>query len=223
MNPDLPQLVLSATGETLYMTLASTVVALFLGLPLGIILVVTGKGQILENVRLNSLLGTIINALRSFPSLILIILLLPLSRFLVGTTLGSTAAIVPLSIGSAPFVARIFENSLKQVEKGKIEAALAMGADYKKIIRDVYLPEALPSLVRGFTISIITIIGFTTIAGVIGGGGLGSLAIRFGYQRYRDDVMVVTVVLLIFMVQGIQSLGDGVAARINKKRHKFDA
>lgn len=222
MNPDLPGLVLSATVETLYMTLASTLVALLIGLPLGIVLVVTEKGQILENQRLNSILGTVINALRSFPSLILIILLLPVSRFLVGTTLGSTAAIVPLSIGSAPFVARIFETSLKQVDKGKIEAALAMGASYKKIILDVYLPEALPSLIRGFTISVITIIGFTTIAGVIGGGGLGSLAIRFGYQRYRDDIMLVTVVLLIFLVQGIQKLGDVSAARINKKRHKFD-
>ncbi len=222
MSADLPGLVWTALGETTYMTVVSTVIALLLGLPLGIILVITDKGHLLDNPKVNSLLGTLINALRSFPSLILIILLLPLSRLIVGTTLGSTAAIVPLSIGSAPFVARIFENSLKQVERGKIEAALSMGASTKKIITDVLIPEALPSLVRGFTISVITIIGFTTIAGVIGGGGLGSLAIRFGYQRYRDDIMVATVLILILMVQGVQKGGDLVAARINKKRHKFD-
>ncbi len=222
MNPDLLGLVWTALGETAYMTVVSTLIALLLGLPLGIILVITDKGHLLENPRVNSILGTFINALRSFPSLILIILLLPLSRLIVGTTLGSAAAIVPLAIGSAPFVARIFENSLKQVERGKIEAALALGAGTKKIIRDVLIPEALPSLVRGFTISIITIIGFTTIAGVIGGGGLGSLAIRFGYQRYRDDIMVATVLILILMVQGVQKGGDLIAAGINKQRHKFD-
>ncbi len=222
MKPDLIGLVWDALVETAYMTSVATVLALLLGLPLAIILVVTDKGHLLENLKLNAVLGTAINAIRSFPSLILIIVLLPLSRLLVGTTLGSTAAIVPIAIGSAPFVARIFENSFKQVAWGKIEAALALGASRRKIIWSVMIPEALPSLVRGFTIAVITIIGFTTIAGVIGGGGLGSLAIRFGYQRYRDDVMIVTIVLLIVLVQSLQKFGDVVAFRINKRRHKFD-
>lgn len=222
MKADLIGLVWEALIETAYMTSVATLFALLLGLPLGIILVITDKGHLLENLKLNAILGTAINAIRSFPSLILIIVLLPLSRLLVGTTLGSTAAIVPLAIGSAPFVARIFENSFKQVAWGKIEAALALGASKRKIIWSVMIPEALPSLVRGFTIAVITIIGFTTIAGVIGGGGLGSLAIRFGYQRYRDDVMIVTIILLVVLVQGLQKLGDLVAFRINKRRHKFD-
>lgn len=222
MKPDLIGLVWEALIETAYMTSVATLFALLLGLPLGIILVITDKGHLLENLKLNAILGTAINAVRSFPSLILIIVLLPLSRLLVGTTLGSTAAIIPLAIGSAPFVARIFENSLKQVAWGKIEAALALGASRRKIIWSVMIPEALPSLVRGFTIAVITIIGFTTIAGVIGGGGLGSLAIRFGYQRYRDDVMIVTIILLVVLVQGLQKIGDLVAFSINKRRHKFD-
>lgn len=222
MKQDLLPLVLEALGETAYMTSISTLFSLLIGLPLGVVLVLTERGHLWEHQRFNQLLGAVINAIRSFPSLILIIVLLPLSRLLVGTTLGSTAAIVPLAIGSAPFVARIFENSFKQVAWGKIEAAQALGASHRRIIWDVLIPEALPSLVRGFTIAVITILGFTTIAGVIGGGGLGSLAIRYGYQRYRDDVMVVTIILLIVLVQGIQKLGDYIAHRINVKRHKFD-
>lgn len=222
MKQDLLPLVLEALGETAYMTSISTLFSLLIGLPLGVVLVLTERGHLWEHQRFNQLLGASINAIRSFPSLILIIVLLPLSRLLVGTTLGSTAAIVPLAIGSAPFVARIFENSFKQVAWGKIEAAQALGASHRRIIWDVLIPEALPSLVRGFTIAVITILGFTTIAGVIGGGGLGSLAIRYGYQRYRDDVMVVTIILLIVLVQGIQKLGDYIAHRINVKRHKFD-
>lgn len=222
MSDDLFSLVSTGLLETLYMVALSTLFALIAGLPLGIILVITERGHILEAPKLNGVLATIINAIRSFPSIILIVLLLPLSRFIVGTTLGSNAAIVPLSIGSAPFVARIIENDLKQVEKGKIEAAIAMGANPFKIIVSVLIPEALPSLIRGVTISIISIVGFTAMAGAIGGGGLGSVAIRFGYQRYRNDVMVATVVTLIVMVQLIQWIGDFIALSINKRRHKFD-
>lgn len=222
MSEEIKGLLLTGMGETLYMVAFSTIAALIIGLPLGIILVVTEKGHIYEAPKFNSILGTIINAVRSFPSIILIVLLLPLSRFIVGTTLGSTAAIVPLSIGSAPFVARIIENSLKQVERGKIEAALSMGAAPLKIIKDVLIPEALPSLIRGVTISIITIIGFTAIAGAIGAGGLGSLAIRFGYMRFRNDIMFITIVALVLLVQLIQLGGDFMAMCINRKRHKFD-
>jgi len=201
---------------------ASTIVALLIGLPLGVILVVTEKGNILESAKVHQALGTIVNIFRSFPSIILIVILLPLSRFLIGTTLGATAAIVPLSIGSAPFFARIIENCLKEVAFGKIEAALAMGASPFTIITQVLIPEALPSLIRGMTIAIIMVIGFTAVAGAIGGGGLGSLAIRFGYMRYRDDVMIVTVVILVLLVQGIQWGGDFIAKYIERKRYKFE-
>lgn len=147
---------------------------------------------------------------------------MPLSKFIVGTTLGANAAIVSISIGSAPFIARIIENSLKEVGFGKIEAAESMGATPIDIIKKVLLPEALPSIVRGITIAIIGIIGFTAIAGAIGAGGLGSLAIRFGYQRFRTDVLIGTVVILVIIVQAIQLIGDLIAKSINKKRFKFE-
>lgn len=222
MKEDLFELLLTGLGDTLYMMILSTMAALIIGLPLGIILVVTERGNILELPKVNRVLGTIINIFRSFPSIILIVILLPLSRMIVGTTLGATAAVVPLSIGSAPFFARIIENCLKEVTLGKIEAALAMGATPFTIITQVLIPEALPSLVRGLTLAIIAIIGFTAVAGAIGAGGLGSLAIRFGYMRYRDDVMIATVIVLVILVQGIQWGGDRIAKHINRKRYKFD-
>lgn len=222
ISNDFLSLLLQGLSETAYMTALSTLFALLVGLPLGIILVITDKDHIQQSPIVNKVLGTIVNAGRSFPSIILIVVLLPLSRLIVGTTLGSTAAVVPLSIGSAPFVARIIESSLKQVERGKIEAAQAMGAGNLKIIFDVMMPEALPSLIRGTTISIITIISFTAMAGAIGGGGLGSLAIRFGYERFRDDIMAGTIVTLVVLVQLIQWSGDLAVYLINRKRHKFD-
>ena len=222
MNDDLMELLLTGLGETLYMVVLSTAFALMIGLPLGITLVITEKGHVLEAPRFNKVLGTLINTVRSFPFIILIVVLLPLSRFIVGTTLGATAAVVPLSIGSAPFLARLIENCLKEVNLGKIEAAKAMGADPTTIVAKVLIPEALPSLIRGLTIAIITITGFTAVAGAIGAGGLGSLAIRFGYMRFRDDIMVCTVVILIVLVQAVQWGGDRAAERINRKRYKFD-
>jgi D-methionine transport system permease protein len=222
LNDDLIDLLITGVGETVYMVTLSTLIALILGLPLGIILVITEKGHISEAPKINKVLGTIINVLRSFPFIILIVILLPLSRVLVGTTLGSTAAVVPLSIGSAPFLARIIENSLKEVERGKVEAALAMGATNFTIVTRVLIPEALPSLIRGVTLAIITITGFTASAGAIGAGGLGSLAIRFGYMRFRNDVMTATIIILVVFVQIIQLGGDLLAKTINKRRYKFD-
>lgn len=178
MSDDFLDLLLTGLGETAYMVVLSTLIALLLGLPLGIIMVVTGKGQILAEPRINKVLGTIINVIRSFPSIILIVVLLPLSRFIVGTTLGTTAAIVPISIGAAPFLARIIENSLNEVNFGKIEAAMAIGANPVTIIAKILIPEALPSLIRGVTIAVIAILGFTAIAGAIGAGGAG----KSGYQ-----------------------------------------
>jgi D-methionine transport system permease protein len=206
--------------ETIYMVALSAFAALALGLPLGIALVVTSEGHISELPRLNNILGTIVNIFRSFPFIILIVILLPLSRFLIGTTLGSTAAVVPLAIGSAPFLARIIENSLKEVEKGKIEAALAIGAKPVTIIWKVLIPEALPSLIRGITLAIITITGFTATAGAIGAGGLGSLAIRFGYMRYRNDVLIATVLVLVVMVEVIQWAGNFLAYRLEMNHHR---
>jgi D-methionine transport system permease protein len=222
MSDDLVDILLTGLGETIHMVIVSGIIALAIGLPLGIILVVTKKGHILGCNGVNKILSTIINAIRSLPSIILIVILLPLSRLIVGTTLGTNAAIVPISIGAAPFLARIIENCVEEVEWGKIEAAEAMGARPYEIILKVLIPEALPALVRGVTISIIAIIEFTAIAGAIGAGGLGSIAIRFGYQRFRNDILVATVIILIVLVQLIQFTGDFISKYINKKRYKVD-
>lgn len=222
MSQDLFQILLKGTGETLYMVSICSVIAIILGIPLGILLVVSEKGGIFPLVKTNKIIGFLINIIRSMPEIILIIVVLPLSKIIIGTTLGSNAAIIPISIGCAPLVSRIVENSLKEVDYGKVEAAQSMGATTFQIILKVLLPEALPSIVRGITISIIGVIGFSAIAGSIGAGGLGSLAIRYGYQRFRTDVLVSTVLILIIIVQGIQLLGDLLAKHINKKRYKLD-
>ncbi|MFB0841011.1 methionine ABC transporter permease [Paenibacillus oleatilyticus] len=222
MRDDLIELLLQGLGETVYMVLWSSVFALVLGIALGITLVVTEKGGILEAPLLHKIIGTVINSVRSLPFIILIILLLPLSRLIVGTSLGPTAAIVSLSIGAAPFLGRVIENSLKEVSAGKIEAAKAVGASPFTIIFRVLIPEALPALVRAMTIAIIAITEFTAVAGAIGAGGLGSLAIRFGYQRFREDVLIATVLLIIVLVQLIQWSGDYIAKSIDKKRYKPD-
>lgn len=220
MRDDLIELLLQGLGETVYMVLWSSVFALVLGITLGITLVVTEKGGILRAPLLHKIIGTVINSVRSLPFIILIILLLPLSRLIVGTSLGPTAAIVSLSIGAAPFLGRVIENSLKEVSAGKIEAAKAVGASPATIIFRVLIPEALPALVRAMTIAVIAITEFTAVAGAIGAGGLGSLAIRFGYQRFREDVLIATVLLIIVLVQLIQWSGDYIAKSIDKKRYK---
>lgn len=222
MSSELIDILWTGTLDTLYMMAISVIVANLIGFPLGIILTITDKNHILPMKKTNKIIGTIVNIFRSFPLIILIVILIPVSRFLVGTTLGATAATVPLSIASAPIIARIFESSLKQVETGKIEAAKSMGADIFSIIVKVIIPESLPSIIRGITLSSITILGFTAISGAIGAGGLGSLAIRYGYQRFREDILWATVIVLVILVQGIQFAGDLTAKHINKKRHKFD-
>lgn len=222
MSSDLIKLLLTGTQETLYMVIISSIIAFLLGVPIGVLLVITDKGGIFPLLKVNKIIGFLINVIRSMPEMILIIILLPLSKLIVGTTLGANAAIVSISIGSAPFLARIIENSLKEVEFGKIEAAESMGATPFEIVKKVLLPEALPSIVRGITIAVIGIIGFTAIAGAIGAGGLGSLAIRFGYQRFRTDVLIGTVVILVIIVQLIQFIGEFIAKSINRKRFKFE-
>ncbi|MBN2984218.1 MULTISPECIES: methionine ABC transporter permease [Cohnella] len=220
MREDLPGLLREGLTETLYMVFWSSLFATALGLLLGIVLVATEKGGIMPLPVLHKVAGTVINTVRSLPFIILIILLLPLSRLLIGTTLGPTAAIVSLSIGAAPFLARIIENSLKEVEAGKIEAAKSVGASPLAIIFRVLIPEALPALVRGMTIAVIAITEFTAVAGAIGAGGLGSLAVRFGYQRFREDVLFATVIVIILLVQIVQWTGDWTAKSIQRRRFK---
>lgn len=211
--------VLFATWETIYMVAISTALSYLLGLPLGIILVTTEEGHILENKTFNQVLGTFVNAVRSIPFIIFLILVIPLTRIIVGTPIGTVASIVPLTLAAIPFVARLVETSFKEIEWGLIEAALSMGANAWQIITKVLIPEAKPSLVLGIAITTINLVGYSAMAGIVGGGGLGSLAYYYGYQRYEDSIMWITVILLIILVQGVQMLGDKfTAATINKRR-----
>ncbi len=193
--------------ETLYMVLVSTAMAYVLGLPLGIALVITDKDGIRPMPFVNRFIGIVVNVLRSVPFLILLITVLPITKKIVGTTIGPNATVVPLVIASAPFVARVVESSLKEVDKGVIEAAQSMGASPWKIVYKVILPEARPSLIVGGTIAVTTILGYSAMAGIVAGGGLGDIAIRYGFYRYQTNIMLVTVALLILIVQILQEIG----------------
>ncbi len=203
--------------ETLYMVFFSTVFSLILGAPLGVILVITEKGHIWEKPELNKVLSFIVNITRSLPFIILIIVLFPLSRLIVGTSIGSTAAIVPLSIAAAPFAARIIESSLREVSWGVIEASLSLGASVPQIIFKVLLKEAMPSLMLGVTNITINILGYSAMAGAIGGGGLGDVAIRYGYQRFQTDILIITIIVLIILVEIIQNIGNFIVNKISRK------
>jgi D-methionine transport system permease protein len=211
-------MILDSTLETLYMVFFSTIFSLLIGFPIGVLLVVTKEGNIMERPKLNKFLEIVINTLRSFPFIILMICLFPLSRIIVGTTIGSTAAIVPLSISAAPFVARMIEGALNEVDKGLIEASSSMGASNSTIIWKVMIPETMPHIIHGITVTVISLIGFSAMAGTIGAGGLGDLAIRFGYQRFKTDIMIYSVIVIILLVQVLQSLGNYLVDRIKKKR-----
>lgn len=217
MSQEMLALLVESFGETLYMVAVSAGIATALGVPLGVILVSTSRGHILQNLWLNRILGYVANATRSTPFIILMVAIIPLTRALAGTSIGTNAAIVPLAIAAIPFVGRVVEAALREVDYGLIEAAQAMGASPLQIIRQVLLPEAMPSIVLGLTLAVISLIGYSAMAGAIGGGGLGDLAIRFGYQRFRVDVMISTVAILIALVQLVQSAGDLVSRRLNKK------
>ena len=221
MTPAIWNLIWQSTLQTLSMVLFSTVFSVILGLPLGILLCVTAPGRdagIRPRPVLNEILSRIVNILRSFPFIILIIVLFPLSRLIVGTAIGTKSTIVPLSIAAAPFVARIVETSLKEVDHGVIQAARAMGSTDSQIVFKVLLPEALPSLISGLTLTIINLIGYSAMAGAVGGGGLGDLAIRYGYQRFRPMVMFVAVVVILVLVELIQFIGHRISANMMKKR-----
>jgi D-methionine transport system permease protein len=212
------QLLLEGTLDTLYMTLASTLIAYLIGIPLGVILVVTRKDGICPAPKTNAVLGTIVNIMRSVPFLILIIVLIPFTRFVVGTSIGATATVVPLIVGAAPFIARMVESSLLEVDAGVVEAAQAMGASPWQIVTKVLLKEAVPSLITGAAIALTTILGYSAMAGAVGGGGLGDLAIKYGYHRYQTDVLLLTLVILIALVQIIQALGNGLAKKIDHRK-----
>ncbi|MBB2837995.1 MULTISPECIES: methionine ABC transporter permease [Rhizobium] len=217
MTPIMFELLIRSLWETVLMTVASGVISLVAGLPLGLALVVTARGGIAENLWINRVLGAVINGFRSVPFIILLVALIPLTRLIVGTALGTWAAIVPLAIAATPYYARIAEVSLREVDRGLIDAVRAIGGNRWTIIREVLVPEALPGIVAGFTVTLVTLIGASAMAGAIGAGGLGDLAIRYGYQRFETNVMIAVVAVLIVLVCGIQWLGDRLVARLDHK------
>lgn len=217
MSDVMIELLISATRETLLMTFAAGFISLLAGLPLGLALVLTGKGGLCENLWANRILGSVINAFRSVPFIILLVALIPLTRFIIGTALGTWAAIVPLAIAVTPYYARIAEFSLREVDRGLIEAVRAMGGSRWTIIREVLIPESLPGIVAGFTVTLVTLIGASAMAGAIGAGGLGDLTIRYEYQRFETGVMIAVVVVLIVLVCGIQWIGDRAVERLDRR------
>ncbi|WP_405140770.1 ABC transporter permease [Sphaerisporangium sp. NBC_01403] len=214
---DLLQALTQATGETAQMVFWSALLTLVLGLPLGVLLVATDRGGLIPAPAVKAVLGAIVNVGRSLPFIVLMVAILPFTRLVTGTTIGTVAAIVPLTLGAVPFFARLVETALRGVERELVEAAQAMGASRTRVVARVLLPEALPGLVAGLTVTIVALIGYSAMAGAIGGGGLGDLAIRYGYQRFDTTVMIVTVVLLVVVVQLVQSLGDLLARRLSHR------
>lgn len=211
-------LLLDGTIDTLVMTLASTAFAYVLGIPLGVLLVVTSPDGLRPHAGLNAVLGWIVNIGRSIPFIILLVAIIPFTRLIVGTSLGVPGAVVPLIVAAAPFVGRMVEQSLEEVDGGLVEAAQSFGASTWQIVMKVYLRESLPSLIRGVSITFVTLFGYSAMAGTVGAGGLGDIAIRYGYQRYQSDVMVAAVILCIVLVQLFQSAGDFTARKIDKRK-----
>ena len=211
-------LIVQGTFETLYMTLASTLLAYLIGLPMGVLLVTSDSEGIVPMRLLNQVLNIVVNIIRSIPFLILLIAVIPLTRLITGTTIGSTATIVPLVIAAAPFIARLVESSIKEVDYGIIEASLSMGASPMQVVTKVMIPEAKPSLIIGAAIATTTILGYSAMAGIVGGGGLGDIAIRFGYYRYETGMMVITVVLLVLIVQLFQEVGMKIAQKQDRRK-----
>ena len=211
-------LFLQGTVDTLIMTCVATILAYVIGIPLGILLVVTSPNGLRPNRVISTIVGWIVNIGRSVPFIILLVVLIPFTRFIVGTSLGVPGAVVPLVVTAAPFAARMVEQSLEETDSGLVEAAQSFGASTWQIVWKVYLKETLPSLVRGAAITFVTLFGYSAMAGTVGAGGLGDIAIRYGYQRFQMDVMIATVVVLIVMVQAMQSLGDYASKKLNKNK-----
>ena len=217
MSNSVLQLLWSGTLETLYMTLVSSAIAYVFGIPLGVLVYVSDSGGICQNRVIHTITGTVINIVRSVPFLILLVAILPFTRLVVGTTIGSAATIVPLVVAAIPFVARMVESSLKEVHAGVIEAAKAMGSSPLQIVYKVILTEAKPSLLVGSTIAVSTILGYSAMAGFVGGGGLGAIAINYGYYRYQSETMLLTVALLVIIVQVFQETGIWLVRKIDKR------
>lgn len=217
LSPMLQSLLIEAFGQTATMVGIAAGVAVVLGLPLALLLLVTAPGHIASSAWVNRPLAMVINAVRSIPFIILMVAIVPFTRLLAGTSIGTAAAAVPLSIAATAFVARLFETALREVDRGLIEAAQAMGATRLQILCKVVVPEAAPGLVAAVTVTLVSLVGFSAMAGAVGGGGLGDLGIRFGYQRFMPEVMAVVVVLLILVVQGLQTIGDVVVRRVSHR------
>ncbi len=211
------ELLATSLWETVIMVGISGLLSGLAGIPLGVFLRLTDKGGVLQNTPLNQLVGTLVNAARSTPFIILLVAIIPFTRLLVGTSIGTWAAIVPLTLAAAPFVARLVETALREVDPGLVEAAQSMGASTWQIVWKVLLPEALPGIVAGLTISFVSLTGYSAMAGAVGGGGLGDLGIRYGYQRFLPDVMLAVVLILIVFVQALQSLGDWAVRRLSHR------
>jgi len=216
-TPQLLELFASSLWETLVMVTISGAVGALLGTPLGVYLYLSSRGGVLENPALNHIVGTTVNALRSTPFIILLVAIIPFTRFITGSSIGTAAAVVPLTVAAAPFVARLIETALREVDHGLVEAALAMGASTRQIVFKVLLPEALPGIVAALTITLVSLTGYSAMAGAIGGGGLGDLGIRYGYQRFLPEVMLAVVLVLIVFVQALQSAGDALVRRISHR------
>ncbi len=217
MSSTMIDLFLRSLWETVLMTGASGAISFVFGLPLGLALVVTDRGGIAQNLWVNRILGGIVNGFRAVPFIILLVALIPLTRLIAGTSIGTWAAIVPLSIAATPYYARIAEVSLREVDRGLIEAVRAMGGSRWTIVREVLVPEAMPGIVAGFTVTLVTLVGASAMAGAIGAGGLGDLAIRYGYQRFETSVMIAVVAVLIVMVSALQWAGDRLVARLDRR------
>lgn len=217
MSPIMIDLLLKSLAETLYMLSVSAIIAAVIGIPFGILLVVTEKNHILSCPIMNKPLAFVINMIRSIPFIILMVAIIPLTRIIAGTSIGTTAAIVPLTLAAIPYTARMVETSIREIPSGLIEAAESMGASPLQIIYKVLIPEALPAVIQNMTVVIVSLIGSSAMAGTIGGGGLGDLAIRYGYQRFQADMMIATIVVLIVIVQVIQWVGNNLSKKTNKK------
>lgn len=217
MSPELLRLLWSSTLDSLYMVAVSGVIGTLFGLPLGVFLATSGKGELFAAPLANRIVGVLVNATRSTPFIILVVAIIPFTRALVGTSIGTSAAIVPLTIAAVPFVARIVEAAIREVDHGLVEASQAMGATPLQIVRKVLVPEALPGITLGLTLTAVTLLANSAMVGAVGGGGLGDLGIRYGYQRFMPEVMALVVIVLIVIVQAVQSLGEALARKVNKR------
>jgi D-methionine transport system permease protein len=221
MSRDLINLIIQATGESLFMVAVAASLGTLFGLPIGIFLATSRKGELFAAPAANSILGVIVNATRSTPFIILVVAIIPFTRLVAGTSIGSGAAIVPLTIAATPFIARLVEGAIREVDSGLIETASSFGATPLQVVLKVLIPEALPGLVLALTLAVVSLLGYSAMVGAVGGGGLGDLGIRYGYQRFMPDMMLAVVIVLVALVQSVQTVGDYLARRVNRRlRHR---